>query len=1617
MKKLRQLLASVLMVCIVLNTPAWMETADAARQIQPKRMSAAFEMRAYIVDEEDSQEDLPNQEDEEKEPENHTESTSEQMPERSEESEPQASDNISEQMPENSQERDATEADDNAFEQTQEHGGESALDADLEENTAAQTEVTAETAAPEEVPACTATAETTISQEVPEGGFWGLEAQMEILEENANHKDALSDQDEESTEEFTESFTLEMEKTAGIIPAVTDTGVLDYRTYVDGAVSPELCVTVEESTRIFPPTGRMNMGGGKKLPASVLSGAHYYLKLEDTDIVAPHFMEKACVYDRSKACFKDAVTLDIAGVGETAYSVELLGECGIKVYPGYGTIKVHNSPLLDSDFYIEVSGGRYPRKYTYSEWNSYLRTHDNWVDGTVTVHLSDAGKKYFTDIKMEQTNQKDKKRYTLWAENPRRNASTKDESGGTRAYTVGVDMDAPVLAALYSDSDCYEPTKTDTAQYFAEDFVLKGSFEDSGCGLDRIEYTTDAAAGANAKWITVEKDKQGAAASDFQIRLPDGCYDAIAVRAYDMLGNVSAAEGFVNEQGAYIKVVVDRSEPVMKLKVTADGKPYCGDHDNWTNKNIVFAMTADAASCPYAGIGQLEYRYEKIGQRAKGLDAADAWTALPWQDKPEAVLEVTDDRNGYYRFRVVSKSGIASKDTVRERVLVQHQAADIKPVQISGVDETKRRNGWYNKESGVPYIQFEYPEYDTGAESGEYDAPITMHYRLTAEGADQSKAPASVEKSVRIGVMDSAKELALTEEPLEDFAIGFGYQADSREAQDGIYTLEYWITDSAGNASERQIHNYRIDTHAPTDMMVVVEGSEFPVGQESTIVYEKFYQNTVLASASAQYGVSGKGSLQIQRAKKPGAWKDLADGFDGEDAVEIPPNTRCFLYVRAQDQAGNMSEGWTMGMVVDDTAPNGVDHMSLIMEPEGTNEHGFFRQDVEIHIQVQDLPEDGNCAALKSVTDSIGKDGEDTITDNVLFIDTNELPTDDELVQTTAFQTVQVVKAQENESNDAYIEVTAADRSGNTKTSIQMLKIDITRPILSIQFDNHEAQNGNFYRRARTATIHVTERNFDPSAVDITVRKNGKPIHFEMSDWKNDGIEHDADIVFEEDGSYTIAAVCTDLAGNESDKVETETFTIDCTAPVLTMELETGQEKVTNEQQYFNTDITAVITVTEHNFRADDFVLNLAPKVAAGRWTHEGDVHTMRIVFDGEHAHHIDCMYTDLAGNTASRAVREFTIDHTAPVIAIDGIVDGSANKGAILPVVTVLDSNMASSDVEIGVLSGMGEAVETAIETAAAEDGSSVGYCFTLRDMTDKEDNIYYLTVTACDKAGNESALTYRFSLNRSGSVYDMRQLAHLMEDQYHTINKLDELQIVEMNVDTVEEFDLFISRNGELGYQAAYSKEISGSEHTGYTYVYKIDKENFTEEGAYRLSLYSKDRAGNEVNNATNIRGNEISFIVDNTAPKVIIDGVESGGVYDVESQEVQIVVTDNFSLAEAEFMLVNKEREILERWDYMALAGADGTLNISIPQYDGEVSLCYRVKDAAGNERQTISGEQASLAGFLVTTDKLVQLVNRPAKTPAGRAVLFVVGVMALIGLLTALRGIRRSAREHL
>lgn len=153
--------------------------------------------------------------------------------------------------------------------------------------------------------------------------------------------------------------------------------------------------------------------------------------------------------------------------------------------------------------------------------------------------------------------------------------------------------------------------------------------------------------------------------------------------------------------------------------------------------------------------------------------------------------------------------------------------------------------------------------------------------------------------------------------------------------------------------------------------------------------------------------------------------------------------------------------------------------------------------------------------------------------------------------------------------------------------------------------------------------------------------------------------------------------------------------------------------------------------------------------------------------------------------------------------------------------------------------------------------------------------------------------------------------------------------------------------------------------------------------------------------------IHGDEISFVVDNTPPKVVIDGIEAGMLYDAESQQVHVSVTDNFKLCEAELVLVNKANEVLDRWDYMALCEEGGQMDITIPQYNGELALLYRVKDAAGNEMQTFQGGQTALGDFLVTTDRFVQFLNKPSKTPQGRMTLILIGAALLAAVMIAIR----------
>ena len=409
MKKLKQLLAAVLVLSIALNTPVCMETA-AAKQPQ---------MRRRIPRPVDS---ITIQEPSADSPENAESSSSPGSPEESENSSSVGSSQDFESSSEISTESLAEEQsqttpeeipEEAAPENTTEDTPEDYTESEAESNTENETESEAESNTENETESNTENeTECNTENDTENETENNTENDTENdTSENTNdeHGDSTENSTEESSEDTTEPDTdaaVEFQPPVQIIPEVTDAGVLDYRTYMEAKDLPKFSVRLEEcteDTELIEVSELQRADSEQAVLDEEMPEIHYFLKLEDDSVVAPHYFEEACVYDPDKACFKDAAALELLRVGETAYTVEMLGEHDREVYAGTGTIKVCNSPMQDGDFYIEVIRNGEKKSYTYKEWETYLKVHDNWVDGEVRPLLSETGNKFYTTIVSEET--------------------------------------------------------------------------------------------------------------------------------------------------------------------------------------------------------------------------------------------------------------------------------------------------------------------------------------------------------------------------------------------------------------------------------------------------------------------------------------------------------------------------------------------------------------------------------------------------------------------------------------------------------------------------------------------------------------------------------------------------------------------------------------------------------------------------------------------------------------------------------------------------------------------------------------------------------------------------------------------------------------------------------------------------------------------------------------------------------------------------------------------------------------------------------------------------------------------------------------------------------------
>ena len=825
---------------------------------------------------------------------------------------------------------------------------------------------------------------------------------------------------------------------------------------------------------------------------------------------------------------------------------------------------------------------------------------------------------------------------------------------------------------------------------------------------------------------------------------------------------------------------------------------------------------------------------------------------------------------------------------------------------------------------------------------------------------------------------------------------------------DANYTFTFTYTDLAGNPATYDSTYFTVDkpeTDSPEGAISLDKEGSIWSKVWQAITFNIFRNSSYEVTLDSGDGISGVASIEYYKTPDPISqnadmaglnWRNL--GISGEKAersgsFSVSPDEQFVVYEKITDYAGNVTYIYpTNGAVADATKPN----ITITEANRNAASNGIYNEDVRLHISVEDPVNGGTYSGIERIWYDVHSTG------NV----TNSL--ERELADNSADR-VQghrtwsgdiTIDADQFNSNDVKVQVHAVDFSGNQYDSeVTELKIDVTEPTIDVTYDLNSPLNDRYYNATRTATVTVTERNFDPSAVrfNITNTDGTQPSISGWSHSSNSGVSdsatHTCTVTFSADGDYTFTLNTTDLAGNDSNYTRVDDFTIDQTDPTIQVSYDNNNDA---EPGYFNADRTATITVTEHNFNAADVNTAITASLEGrgvstpglGGWSTRGDVHTASVTFSADADYTFDVDYTDLAGNAAADYEQDsFTVDQTAPELEFFDIEDKSANNDVVAPGVRYSDNNYTENGVEI-TLEGANHG-----EMALDGDRSSIpnGESIKMADFerTKENDDLYTMTAVITDRAGNETEDSVIFSVNRFGSVFVLSDDTQELVDKYYT-NEEQDLVVTEINVDSLVFNGISYGRDGELVDLEAgtdYEVKASGSEVSWKQYDYTINKENFEKEGNYTVTIDSEDRATNVGNSRA--KGCDIEFAIDKTAPTVVITGIENGEQYRANTRDITVNAADNIAMGDVGVYVGNND-EPAQTFDAKDIQAAGGELTYTMNSSNSRQDIKAVATDAAGNTAE------AEITRVLLTSNLFVQFYSN---TPL--LVGTIVGVVVIAG----------------
>lgn len=895
----------------------------------------------------------------------------------------------------------------------------------------------------------------------------------------------------------------------------------------------------------------------------------------------------------------------------------------------------------------------------------------------------------------------------------------------------------------------------------------------------------------------------------------------------------------------------------------------------------------------------------------------------------------------------VSKSYKLSELTAKnisDNVLIDQIAPQISDITLSDPNYKKGNDFWYKTPNVTATAYF---SDDADIEKGE-----------TASGLESIQIGASKSKTSK---SDESKGMGNN-----------SYSVTSNGSDlksNGTIEFRASAIDLAGNkAGEKTVTAY-VDTVAPVVNKISVNGVEVS-NNGGKYAVEAFGNSARRVEISAsdisgnKSGISGLNSITYSLYDENG--KEIrketvsVSGNNASISFDISPNFKGHIKAFATDNVKNEGAKTKSRFVVVENSSKHNETSSINIKLPQTSKkdssgNNLYNNDIDVQFSVSD-----SYSGVKSVSYTIkDRNGENTVTVGDMSVDKSDGNINTELSKT--------IKVGNNE-NDIKLTVTIEDNAGNKSSKDVTFSIDKTAPTIEVTFDNNNRNrnysDSEYYKADRTATVTITERNFNEADVKATIAglPSGNPTISSFTTVAGstpDQTKHVAKITFGKDADYTMSIDFTDMAGNRASQYKSNKFTIDKTKPVIS---EIKLSPSPSNSKYFNEDVTVSVTVNEHNFDSSlvkfTSIKGTLPKIPKSDWKDDGDKHTVSFKLKAEDIYSFRVGMTDKAVNAAAdKTQSEIVLDKTKPGVEISGVKDKKAygynDKDKVAPVFTFSDTNIDPENVsykiyKIGQDGSKTDVTSKFDNTKSNVKNGAMTVSFNEFKSTSDVDGLYTIEVSSKDLAGNESSDTKVFSVNRYGSSF---VIDDSMKDLIHSyISKGEDVKVKIINVNKIsdENTTVTVTYNGtnitlKAGTDYTFSI-ISESDDGWCEYEVTINKSVFEKDGSYSVKVTAVDEANNTSTNTddAHVSSDEapkIDFYVDTTKPEVTITGAEKDAVYKEVTKQITVTVED-------------------------ANIDADNLADVLDIQVNGEAVTNYEAEDDAG----TVT------AKFIVKGDKI-------------------------------------------